>query len=229
VQTTAETVRLDLLPEKFYVDHRLAHWNGPLLQFVPLRVSVNPLLTQLAVQKNCELSVAARADERFHYEVMRRAAPELVDLPFLDDEWSPNLTGGHASSAEPRRGRYVTPSPARKGWRTLGRRRRRAATADRGKPPPLPRASDGRSATRAAPTNPGWLLVDRDAAGIEQLFERAAHETALGEVCDIERLVGVARGAVALHRSADVKQLFSCIGTVLVLLGESEQVIDRAT
>ncbi|MGH9026048.1 MAG: hypothetical protein ACRDWD_08025, partial [Acidimicrobiia bacterium] len=91
VYATAQHVRLDLLPEKFYVDHRLGHWSGPLLQGTPARITVNPLLSSTAARMNLELSATARSHERFHFEVMRRAAPELVVIPFLNDVWAPEL------------------------------------------------------------------------------------------------------------------------------------------
>ena len=87
VYDEATKVRADLLPEKFYVDYRLGHWSGPLTQSAPSRINVNPLLLTMAARKNMELSSNARADQRFHFEVMRRAAPELVGLPFLNDTW----------------------------------------------------------------------------------------------------------------------------------------------
>ena len=87
----ATRVRPDLLPEKFYVDHRLGHWSGPLIQDTPRRINVTPLLLAAAAKKNMELSSTARAEGRFHFEVMRRAAPELVVLPFLNDTWSRNI------------------------------------------------------------------------------------------------------------------------------------------
>ena len=61
VYESARHVRLDLLPEKFYVDFRLGHWSGPLLQDAPVCVNVNPLLLAHAARKNTELSVGARA------------------------------------------------------------------------------------------------------------------------------------------------------------------------
>jgi hypothetical protein len=91
VYDTARHVRLDVLPEKFYVDFRLGHWSGPLLQDAPVNINLNPLLLTHAARKNTELSVAARGSERFHFEVMRRAAPELVGLPFLNDVWAPAI------------------------------------------------------------------------------------------------------------------------------------------
>jgi hypothetical protein len=103
VYETAEEVRVDLLPEKFYVDFRLGHWSGPLLQDAPVCVNLNPLLLTLAARKNAELSVLARGSERFHFEVMRRAAPELVGLPFLNDVWAPAIQADApvALAAEP--------------------------------------------------------------------------------------------------------------------------------
>jgi len=91
VRTNAAVVRLDVLPEKFYVDYRLGHWNGPLGQNTPGDVKVNPLLSPVAAAAAFELSVRARTMERLHFEVMRRTAPELLGVPFLNDTWSPQL------------------------------------------------------------------------------------------------------------------------------------------
>jgi hypothetical protein len=91
VHESANEVRLDLLPEKFYADYRLGHWNGPMSQAKAAVIIVNPLLLSAAARKNVELSWDARSDERFHFEVMRRAAPELVTVPFLNDTWSPKI------------------------------------------------------------------------------------------------------------------------------------------
>jgi hypothetical protein len=91
VYDEAKRIRLDLAPEKFYVDYRLGHWNGPMGQSRPWWMNVNPLPLPEAVRKNLELSTEARSNERFHFEVMRRAAPELVALPFLNDVWAPEI------------------------------------------------------------------------------------------------------------------------------------------
>lgn len=91
VHGSARGIRFDLLPEKFYVDYRLGHWNGPMGQARPGSVVVNPLLLASAARKNLELSPQARSAERFHFEVMRRAAPEVVSVPFLDDVWAPEI------------------------------------------------------------------------------------------------------------------------------------------
>lgn len=86
-ETAASEVRVDMLPDKFYADYRIGHWNGPLGQAVPGRISLNPLLAPAAAIKAYELSLPARGTDRFHYEVMRRTAPELLPVPFLADRW----------------------------------------------------------------------------------------------------------------------------------------------
>jgi hypothetical protein len=88
-EVTARHVRADLLPEKWYVDYRLGQWNGPLAQAKAGYINVVPLLTPLAARKNMELSATQRSGDRFHFEVMRRTAPALAQVPFLDDTWSP--------------------------------------------------------------------------------------------------------------------------------------------
>ena len=81
VHDTVKRIPLPLAPEKFYVDYRLGHWNGPMGQSKPWRINVNPLLLPAAVRKNLELTLGVQTSERFHFEVMRRAAPELVRSP----------------------------------------------------------------------------------------------------------------------------------------------------
>jgi hypothetical protein len=92
VYDEVKRIPVDLAPEKFYVDYRLGHWNGPMGQSTPWRITVNPLLLPTAARKNLELSLEVRSSERFHFEVMRRAAPELVAVPFLNDVWAPEIS-----------------------------------------------------------------------------------------------------------------------------------------
>jgi hypothetical protein len=91
VHETARSVRLDVLPEKFYVDYRLGHWNGPLGQATPTDIKLNPLLSPFAAMKYLTLSPRARATDRLHFEVMRRTANELLQVPLLNDVWAPEL------------------------------------------------------------------------------------------------------------------------------------------
>jgi len=91
VYSAGERLRFDILPEKFYVDFRLGHWNRPLGQATLGRITANPRVSLTAVKKNLELSPKARGTERFHFEVMRRAAPEIMGVPFLSDVWATDL------------------------------------------------------------------------------------------------------------------------------------------
>jgi hypothetical protein len=226
VHENAEHVRLDLLPEKFYVDHRLGHWSGPLLQFTPMRISVNPLLTRFAAAKNVELSTAARCHERFHFEVMRRAAPELVSIPFYEDGWAPELTDPDGTEVASAPSSALRPSgqPVARRPTAVGRSRARAAVST------VRRAVRPGKSPRARPrsANPGWLLMANDKNEIVKLFLRAKRRTDMNQICDMRRLIRISREADRLRRSGEVKELFSCIGTALLLLGETEQVVDVA-
>ena len=102
VAEAATETRLDLLPERFYVENRLGHWNGPLGQNTPTRIVINPLLSNLATSVNLTLSAEERSAERFHYEVIRRTAPGLLDLPFYRDAWSPRLDPRYVVPPAPR-------------------------------------------------------------------------------------------------------------------------------
>lgn len=91
IDRARDDVRFDLLGEKFFVDYRLGHWNGPLGQNSASLINVNPLMAPTANRKITELALHSRDIECFHFEVMRRAAPELLTVPFLDQTWSPEL------------------------------------------------------------------------------------------------------------------------------------------
>jgi hypothetical protein len=91
VSAAADEVRLDQLPEKFFVDYRLGHWNGPLGQAKPGLININPLLSPVVARKIGELAPEARGSEQFHYEILMRAAPELLSVPLVGDGWSPEL------------------------------------------------------------------------------------------------------------------------------------------
>jgi hypothetical protein len=87
-------VRFDLLPDKWYVDYRLGHWNGPLAQAKPGHINVTPLLSPTAVAACLRLSPEARSSDRLHFEVISRAAPELLSIPFLNDVWASEIQAG---------------------------------------------------------------------------------------------------------------------------------------
>jgi hypothetical protein len=91
VHAAVDEIRFDLLPEKFFVDYRMGHWNGPLGQSKPGRINVNPLLSASVARKITELDLSVRATERFHFEVLWRTAPELLTVPFVGDTWAPEI------------------------------------------------------------------------------------------------------------------------------------------
>jgi hypothetical protein len=91
VHAAVDEIRFDLLPEKFFVDYRMGHWNGPLGQDKPGRINVNPLLSATVARKVAELDLSVRATERLHFEVLWRTAPELLTVPFLGDTWAPEI------------------------------------------------------------------------------------------------------------------------------------------
>jgi hypothetical protein len=107
VRSTANEVRLDVLPDKFYVDNRLGHWTGPQLQNAAY-VTINPLSSAFAARKVLELSLEARTTERFHLEVMRRTAPELIDIPLFRDQWA-GAYAPHPARAAPLLNRRPSP------------------------------------------------------------------------------------------------------------------------
>ena len=91
VSDTARHVRLDALPEKFFVDYRMGHWNGPLNQSIPGRTRVSALLDVAGALEFLRLPPDVRPMEKFHYEVMRRTAPSLLKVPFYQDRWNRRL------------------------------------------------------------------------------------------------------------------------------------------
>ena len=91
VRDTARLVRLDTLPERFFIDYRVGHWNGPLNQNLPGRVRVSALLDLACARAILELAPEVRATEKFHYEIMRRVAPALLHVPFYQDRWNNHL------------------------------------------------------------------------------------------------------------------------------------------
>ena len=80
---------LTVLPEKFYVFNRLGHSTGPLMQFVPGRIKLSPLLSRQAARQFFRFSREIRIAEMLNYQVIRRLAPELNAIPYMKQVWSP--------------------------------------------------------------------------------------------------------------------------------------------
>ncbi|MBV9920183.1 MAG: hypothetical protein JOY78_04895, partial [Pseudonocardia sp.] len=91
-ETQAAEVQFEALPEKWYVDFRMSHWNGPLAQNHGGYINLVPLLAPRTARKNMELAPKVRSSDRFHFEVIRRAAPELLTVPFVGDTWDAQVT-----------------------------------------------------------------------------------------------------------------------------------------
>lgn len=81
--------QLPSLPEKFYVLNRLGHSSGPLIQFVPGRIKLAPLLSAAAARHFLRFDRTIRLAEMMNYEVMQRLAPELNAIPYMNQVWSP--------------------------------------------------------------------------------------------------------------------------------------------
>jgi hypothetical protein len=188
VARNASNVRLDLIPEKLYVDYQLSHWTGILVQGRPPSITLAPLLVQAVAQKAFELNAAARSAERLHYEVMRRTAPALLTVPFLRDTWDKRLSD----------------APSVPAWTSV-----------------MPTTRPGRQGGSALPQS--WLtrFLAAQAAEIEALFHEA-RETAMPEICDMDRLRDAARRAGAFDSVIPVRTLVSAIGVALALLDRDE-------
>jgi hypothetical protein len=70
----------------------MSHWNGPLAQNHGGYINLVPLLAPRTARKNMELAPAVRSSDRFHFEVIRRTAPELLSVPFVNDTWDARVT-----------------------------------------------------------------------------------------------------------------------------------------
>jgi hypothetical protein len=88
---TAKGVHCNALPEKFFVDYRFGHWNGPMQQGKAVHITVAPILSRAAARGALRLSPTARSNDRLHFEIMRRTAPELLRIPFMKDTWAPEI------------------------------------------------------------------------------------------------------------------------------------------
>lgn len=189
VHDESEVVRFDLLPERFYQEYRLGHWNGPMGQNKAGRIDVNPLLSSRAVKSVLKLAPESRSNERLHFEVMRRAAPELVAIPFLKDLWADEI-------------RSETPDLPDKPFPTVVKPTIRSLKS--------------------------WQFpfLESQDENIRQLFRDASHQTEMGAICDLDKLVNMTYCTPktgALHGRAVV----SCISIALTLLGRTEPVDDE--
>lgn len=93
LEVNEKRTRRDVLPEKFFVENRLSHWNGPLAQNVVGKTTLMPLLSPRVAKLIFSLSPKSRGMEIFHYSVMAKICPDFISHPFLNASWSDNLKG----------------------------------------------------------------------------------------------------------------------------------------
>ncbi|MCO4763250.1 MAG: hypothetical protein KC502_17155, partial [Myxococcales bacterium] len=82
----------DLLHDRWHREARMQRWVGHILR---AEACANPWLQLLPSQMMLERYVtgplADRTQHRQHYEMLRRLAPELLELPLAEDRWSGKL------------------------------------------------------------------------------------------------------------------------------------------
>jgi hypothetical protein len=215
VTQNAEVVRLDLLPEKFDLDFRQAHWTGPLIQCADFTV-VNPLMTKFAATKLLELSPEARMADTFLREVLTRAAPELLKIPLLDDQWAYQRAEMMSGSAAPEP--TAAPTPRR------GLGRRRAVEANRSETKPrddqaVPQKHTLRSKTAA---RAAWSFLVSDSDLIGTLFDDASRSTDFDRICDPVKAKHLAQRSADLTRLPEIRALYGCIGVAMTMLDQRE-------
>jgi hypothetical protein len=96
---------LDLL-ETFFARNRTRKFWGPLLQ-MESDERIWPLVSVETARAAFALGSHERQIERLHYEIIRRASPELAAIPFAGPPWSPALS----AVPDARAGRPTVPGP----------------------------------------------------------------------------------------------------------------------
>ncbi|MGZ4709079.1 MAG: hypothetical protein ACXWBN_10110 [Acidimicrobiales bacterium] len=238
VQQTVATVRPDLLPDLFYIDHRLGQIAGPVTQDIPLRVVANPLVSFVATSLYSELSLHARSTDRLHYEVMRRLAPDLAALPFVGQVWRPEIRAMATQELATAPFERSLPTPvAAPRWKRqrlpLGNSPavRRARSAKRSAQERLAwrarvdwLAGSRWSPPPAKPHDRTFELVTQEPAAVVALLREAA-DAGLAEICRVDRLCGLVERPGRLTQPEEL-QITSSIGVAMLLVGRSERVFE---
>ncbi len=80
------------LPDIFYYRNRIPNWLGAIRAIKSFeRQPVVPLGAPALLRLAFRLTPEERKQERLHYEIIRRCAPELLGLPFALQGWDPAL------------------------------------------------------------------------------------------------------------------------------------------
>jgi hypothetical protein len=159
-QLAAGVAPIDI-PDMFYLHRRMGTWAGPshgAVEFV--RDTTSPLWSRRLLRDELGLPARDRARQLFHLEVLKRLAPELVDVPFEDGRPWP--------SREDELTRRVRDArvKARKARAELKRRarlgRRGPASAGDAADDPFARIlPEIRDAVLSQPDHPAWQVLDR--------------------------------------------------------------------
>jgi hypothetical protein len=158
------------VPDLFYVLARMGTWAGPshgCVEFV--RDTTSPLWSVRMLPHELGLPAAERAREEFHLRVLERIAPDLVDIPFENDQPWPS----RQSELQRRAGRARVFA-----GKVRGELKRRASQPSPG--PAAEAAGDPFAAVLAGvrttvldqPGHPAWALLDRPR--VESLLGRGA-------------------------------------------------------
>jgi hypothetical protein len=141
------------VPDMFYLQRRMGTWAGPTHGAVEyVRDTTSPLWSHRLLRDELGLPARDRARELFHLEVLKRLAPQLVDVPFEDGR--PWPARENELDRRVRNARVL----ARKARGELRRRiRPPAAPAD-----PFARIlPEIRDAVLGQPDHPAWHVLDR--------------------------------------------------------------------
>jgi hypothetical protein len=142
------------VPDLFYVHRRMGTWAGPTHGAVEYaRDTTSPLWSRRVVDDMLSVPAADREREAFHLEVLKRLAPQLVDIPFEDGRPWPARQSALALRA--RRAATL----ARKVRGELHRRARRPShTPD---DPFGATLAEIRDLVASQPDHPAWQVLDR--------------------------------------------------------------------
>jgi hypothetical protein len=130
-----------------------------------------------------------RGSDRLHFEVMRRTAPELLEIAIVGDAWTPDI---------------VADSPIQL---------------------PTEPFSSGLAASARTLRSGRWRFLEQERDAIVRLLGDADRSTAMGAICDLERLKSVLSAPTDLS-NIQVKSIESSIAVALALLGGAETVLD---
>jgi hypothetical protein len=141
------------VPDLFYLERRMGAWAGPTHGAVEyVRDTTSPLWSRRLLRDELGLPARDRGRELFHLEVLKRLAPQLVDVPFED--------GRPWAARENELDRRV------RGARTLARKAR-GELRRRVRPPAAPDdpfariLPEIRDAVLSQPDHPAWQVLDR--------------------------------------------------------------------